>query len=55
MNAYYDLDERLPGPWVDVQKGEWGTPSGTREELQKNDPVIFEIIERFFPKSLEGH
>ncbi len=53
VNAYYDLNERLPGPWVDVQIGDWGVRSGTREELRKNDPVIFEIIEKFFPASLD--
>ncbi len=52
VNAYYDLNERLPGPWVDVEIGDWGEHSGTREELRKNDPVIFEMIERFFPESI---
>ena len=53
VNAYYDLNESLPGPWVDIEIGDWGQRSGTREELRKNDPVVYEIIERFFPESLE--
>jgi alpha-glucosidase len=53
VNAYYDLNESLPGPWVDIEIGEWGQRSGTREELRRNDPRIYEIIEQFFPDSLE--
>lgn len=53
VNAYYDLNESLPGPWVDIEIGDWGRRSGTREELKQNDPVIYEIIEQFFPASLE--
>ena len=53
MNAYYDLNESLPGPWVDIKIGEWGQRSGTREELRRNDPLIYEIIEQFFPNSLK--
>ena len=53
VNAYYDLNERLPGPWVDIKIGEWGERSGTRKQLRQNDPVIYEIIEKFFPESLE--
>ncbi len=52
VNAYYDLNERLPGPWVDIKIGEWGERSGTRKQLRENDPIIYEIIEKFFPKSL---
>ncbi len=53
VNAYYDLNESLPGPWVDIEIGDWGQRSGTREDLKKNDPVIYEIIEQFFPDSLD--
>ena len=52
VNAYYDLNERLPGPWVDVEIGDWGEHSGTRENLRKNDPVIFKLIELYFPKEI---
>ena len=52
VNAYYDLNETYPGPWMDYTIGEKGPRSGTREELSQNDPAIFEIIERFFPESL---
>ena len=51
VNAYYDLNERLPGPWVDIKIGEWGEPSGTREKLRQTDPVVYKIIEQFFPKT----
>ncbi len=54
VNAYYDLNESLPGPWVDIKIGEWGQRSGTREELRKNAPLIYEIIEQFFPDSLKN-
>ena len=53
VNAYYDLNESLPGPWVDIEIGDWGQRSGTREELRRNDPRVYEIIEQFFPESLE--
>jgi len=53
VNAYYDLNESLPGPWVDVQIGQWGQRSGTQKQLRGKDPVMVEIIERFFPKSLK--
>ncbi len=53
VNAYYDLNESLPGPWVDIEIGDWGQRSGTREELMANDSVIYGIIEQFFPDSLE--
>jgi len=52
VNAWFDLNETLPGPWVDVQIGESGPPSGTREQLRENDPVLYEIISRFMPDSL---
>ena len=45
VNAYYDLNESLPGPWVDIEIGSWGRRSGTREELMRDDPRIVEIIE----------
>lgn len=53
VNAYYNLNESLPGPWVDVQIGQWGQRSGTRKQLREKDPALFEIIERFFPKLLD--
>ena len=52
VNAYYDLNESLPGPWVDIKIGDWGQRSGTREKLRQNDPVIYGIIEQFFPDAL---
>jgi hypothetical protein len=52
VNAYFDLNESLPGPWMDFKVGETGWRSGTRDELRQKDPVIYEIIERFFPDSL---
>jgi hypothetical protein len=51
VNAYYDLNERLPGPWVDIKIGEWGERSGTRKQLRESDPIVYEIIEQFFPES----
>jgi hypothetical protein len=51
VNAWFDLNESLPGPWMDYQIGEWGSRSGTKEELKKNHPAIFEIISRYFPES----
>jgi len=51
VNAYYNLNESLPGPWMEVQIGEWGRRSGTRDELRRNDPVMYKLIERLFPKS----
>jgi alpha-glucosidase len=50
VNAFYDLNESWPGPWMDVKIGEKGPPSGTRAELKDKDPTIFEIISRFFPE-----
>tara|TARA_B100001079_G_scaffold145675_1_gene124714 strand:+ start:146 stop:991 length:846 start_codon:yes stop_codon:yes gene_type:complete len=52
VNAWFNLNESLPGPWVDVQIGEAGPLSGTREQLRQRDPVLFEIIDRFLPDSL---
>ena len=52
VNAYYNLNESLPGPWMDFKVGERGWRSGTREELRLKDPAIFEIIGRFFPDDL---
>ena len=52
VNAWFDLNESLPGPWVDVQIGESGPPSGTRAQLQQNDPALYEIISRFMPDTL---
>ena len=52
VNAWFDLDESLPGPWVDVAIGDTGPPSGTREQLREHDPQLYEIISRFMPDSL---
>jgi hypothetical protein len=52
VNAWFDLNESLPGPWMDVQIGESGPPSGTREQLLENDPELYEIISRFMPDTL---
>ena len=52
INAWFDLNESLPGPWVDVQIGDSGPPSGTRAELRARDPRLFEIVGRFLPASL---
>jgi hypothetical protein len=52
VNAWFDLNETLPGPWVDVQIGGSGPPSGTRDQLRENDPVLYEIISRFMPETL---
>ena len=52
INAWFDLNESLPGPWVDVQIGDSGPPSGTRAELRERDPQLYEIISRFMPDSL---
>ena len=52
VNAWFNLNESLPGPWVDVQIGEAGPLSGTREQLRQRDPALFEIIDRFLPDSL---
>lgn len=51
VNAWYDLDESLPGIWMDFKIGEWGPRSGTTKELKERDPAIYEIIGRFFPAS----
>ena len=50
VNAWYDLNETLPGPWMDVKIGEQGPRSGTRTELQQEDPTICAIIERLLPE-----
>jgi len=50
VNAWYDLDESWPGPWMDVKIGEKGPPSGTHAELKERDPQIYAVISRFFPK-----
>ncbi len=50
VNAWYDLNESWPGPWMDVKIGEKGPPSGTKAQLKEQDPAIFEIISRFFPE-----
>jgi len=52
VNAWFDLNESLPGPWVDVQIGDSGPPSGTRQELRQRDPTLTALIERFVPDSL---
>ncbi len=52
VNAWFDLDESLPGPWVDVQIGDSGPRSGTREQLRQRDPTLYALIERFVPDSL---
>jgi hypothetical protein len=49
VNAWYDLDESWPGPWMDVRKGEEGPRSGTRAELERRDPAVVAIIRRYFP------
>ena len=52
VNAWFDLNESLPGPWVDVQIGDSGPPSGTKAELRARDPQLYEIISRFMPATL---
>ncbi len=52
VNAWFDLNESLPGPWVDVQIGDSGPRSGTRAELRARDPQLYEIIGRFLPDTL---
>jgi len=52
VNAWFDLNETLPGPWVDIQIGESGPPAGTRRQLLDNDPKLYEIISRFMPETL---
>ena len=54
INAWFDLDESLPGPWVDVQIGDSGPRSGTRAELLERDPELVAIIARFLPDSLDN-
>ena len=54
INAWFDLDESLPGPWVDVQIGDSGPRSGTRAGLLERDPELVAIIARFLPDSLEN-
>jgi hypothetical protein len=51
VNAWYNLNESLPGIWMDVKIGEWGPRSGTKKELKQRDPAIYEIISRYFPES----
>jgi len=51
VNAWFDLNESLPGPWMDYKAGEWGPRSGTKEELKRNQPAVYEIISRYFPAS----
>ena len=51
VNAYYNLNEKLPGRWVDVEVGGWSNRPGTRDELRRNDPVLYKIIESIFPES----
>jgi hypothetical protein len=50
VNAWYDLNESWPGPWMDVKIGEKGPPSGTRAMLKERDPKIFAVIQRYFPE-----
>ncbi len=52
VNAWFDLNESLPGPWVDVQIGDSGPPSGTRAQLRVRDPQLYKIIGRFLPDTL---
>lgn len=52
VNAWFDLNESLPGPWVDVQIGDSGPRSGTREQLRRRDPTLYALIDRFLPASL---
>ncbi len=52
VNAWFDLDESLPGPWVDVQIGDSGPRSGTREQLHQRDPTLYALIDRFLPDTL---
>ncbi len=52
VNAWFDLNESLPGPWVDVQIGDSGPPSGTRAQLRARDPQLYKIIGRFLPDTL---
>jgi len=50
VNAWYDLNESWPGPWMDVKAGDRSAPSGTRAELEARDPKICAIIRRIFPE-----
>jgi hypothetical protein len=50
VNAWYDLNESWPGPWMDVKISEKGPPSGTNAELKERDPQIYAVISRFFPE-----
>jgi len=48
VNAWYDLNESWPGPWMDVKIGEKGPPSVTHAGLKERDPQIYRVISRFF-------
>jgi len=50
VNAWYDLNESWPGPWMDVKIGDRSAPSGTRAELEAKDPKICAVIRRIFPE-----
>ena len=50
VNAWYDLNEAWPGPWMDVKIGGRSAPSGTRAELEARDPKICAVIRRIFPE-----
>ena len=52
VNAWFDLNESLPGPWVDVKVGDSGPRSGTREQLGERDPTLYALIDRFLPGTL---
>jgi len=50
VNAWYDLNEAWPGPWMDVSIDDRSVPSGTRAELEARDPKICAVIRRIFPE-----
>jgi hypothetical protein len=52
INAWFDLDESLPGPWVDVQIGDSGPRSGTRAALRERDRELYALIGGFLPDGL---